>query len=261
MRALSVFGLAISCLAASLLGGCATLQDWSAKPIGCRPGKIAISNERRGAEARTWTASCGGRDYACRLTKGDDSSLVQCVPGETESWATPSEYPGPGGSVRGSVERAYDKERELHIVRGKLALTRGFELKVIGVPQLKLGMIAFVLSVNTKVVKLGPCSSFNIVVNEQPLKPLETSSQEKERTLLIESRYDFQSLAPLAQHFATFGAETCARAFKLTEAQVAELQKFLVIYAQIAAQVHDGDLPSKEGQPIDATPTSAPDAI
>lgn len=85
------------------LCGCTTLADVSAGQVGCSPDEIAVTNEHATFSARTWTATCNGREYHCSSHGGGENSTpqVSCAPaqGMTTPGGTqpaPAE-PGPRG--------------------------------------------------------------------------------------------------------------------------------------------------------------------
>lgn len=243
----------------SVLSACVSLRAASAGQIGCKSGDIEISDEDEGWSSHTWTATCRGRSYSCSLVStGIESGQVSCSPMSAMSRrdpTAPKEAPivlgtlssplaghPPARSGLGSTERAYDEERGLHIVRGTFHLRAGLRLHLIAIPQLTHGTIAVILRGRSKDATLQQCGTLEVLVNEQPFPPAETSRRTEGANLNIEGRFPFELFEPLAQQYSTFGARACGEKLKLREAQLQELKKFFVIRTQIAQQVQGRQL-------------------
>jgi hypothetical protein len=65
LRAIGLFLLGVAGCASMAEG---TLRDASARSLGCPTDGIVISDDVISASRRTWTATCGGKAYACETT-------------------------------------------------------------------------------------------------------------------------------------------------------------------------------------------------
>jgi hypothetical protein len=76
MRRFVLFA-AIACV----LGGCHSIQELSARRIGCPTQDVAISEKTTGMQNTTWVATCHGRQYECTgVWSGDEPVNVECTP-------------------------------------------------------------------------------------------------------------------------------------------------------------------------------------
>jgi hypothetical protein len=231
---------------------CASLKDASAGQVGCKPDDIEISDDSVGFGSHTWTATCRDRSYSCAYvqTVGGSGGQVNCSPMDDDRrWAAPSRPAASSGGERpaakAKVERAFDEQRELHIVRGSFSLAPGLQANLVGVPQVALGTIAVVLAGNVSNRRFAECAGVEVLINAQPFASQENATRRPAHGFDIESRFDFQIFRPLTQQFATFGIRACGHQWSFNDAQLGELQKFFVIYSQVAMQVQAGELPSK----------------
>jgi hypothetical protein len=68
----------------ALIGGCAvgssSLQQPTAKAIGCAPHDVQIAQDVGGFGDRTWIAHCGDRRYACRSKQSEQAPECELTP-------------------------------------------------------------------------------------------------------------------------------------------------------------------------------------
>jgi len=71
-------------LALALIGGCAvgssSLQQPTAKAIGCAPDDVQIAQDMGGFGGRTWIAHCGERRYSCSSRQSDQQAVCELDP-------------------------------------------------------------------------------------------------------------------------------------------------------------------------------------
>ena len=254
----SWLGAAALCLMIGLSWGCRVpLQDVTAGHIGCRPDEIVISDNRLRTGVRTWTATCAGRQYVCSaVATGKDDGQIDCSPmgGGGASYAQPV-LPG------GRVERAFDQARGLHVLFGIFALHPNLELRLVGVPQADMGTIAVQLVGAFNPSWLGTCPGLEVAVNAVPFRSDKMTVSYAGTGYNLESRFGLATFTPLAQQFSSFGVGACGYGGTLNDTQMSELQKFLAIYSQLAAEVQSGQLPAPSTAAQTAggeTPAAAP---
>jgi hypothetical protein len=239
--------------------GCATLQDASAGHVGCRPDEIAISDDSgMGFGARTWTATCRGQAYSCSaVSTGKDSSQVDCSPMRgtasapagrpiTAAAAPRRAAAAPAGSSTSAVERAFDEQHQVYVVRATFGLSTGIELRLTSEPQRSLTRIAAAITGRSWKPALRTCEALQIVVNGQPAASEDdTATPAVDGRFHVESGFHFDHWKPLAQGYSTFEVHACKDAWKLSNNQVTELKKFLAFHTDLAAQVQRGELPPR----------------
>jgi len=71
-------------LVLALIGGCAvgssSLQQPTAKAIGCAPDEVRIAQDVGGFGGRTWVAHCGDRRYECIARQSEQAPECELDP-------------------------------------------------------------------------------------------------------------------------------------------------------------------------------------
>lgn len=83
------------------------------------------------------------------------------------------------------------------------------------------------------------------MVNAQPSTTERNEPTSRGGRARIESRFALEVFRPLAARFPEFGVRACGTTWKFTPEQVAELQKLLVMYSDMATELqNDADEPA-----------------
>lgn len=267
-------------IAAFGVSGCGpSLQAKSAGLIGCKAADVQISDEDGGWGSQEWTATCHGRRYACSsFAAGEDAVQSACSP-MSGGYAAGSSAPSSAGSssapaasspssaiqlsdITGTAERSFDEDRKLHVVKGTFGFGAGIDFKLIGVPQVALGPIGVTLSGKSWKPSVNECNALEVVVNGQPHAPSDLKATRRpDGGFVLDGRVDFQAFKGIGQTYSTFGLRACKETFELSNRQMPQLKKFLVMYSEIATQVQKGELPaagSESATQAPAPPAAAP---
>jgi hypothetical protein len=66
---------------ACALAGCHSIQELTARRIGCPSHDVVISEKTTGIHNTTWVATCHGKQYECTgVWSGDEPANVECTP-------------------------------------------------------------------------------------------------------------------------------------------------------------------------------------
>lgn len=104
-----------------------------------------------------------------------------------------------------------------------------------GAPSATLGEILVELKVSQYLTK-KPCDTLEVLVNAVPAAGARFSSEYKGGDLVAQARVDFQTFKPLAQQFATLSVRACGYEAKLDDSVMGDVQKFFVIYSELATE-------------------------
>lgn len=88
------------------------------------------------------------------------------------------------------------------------------------------------------------CKELAALVNAVPVQPLKQAASSKDWHVHLESSFDAESFAPLAQRFPTFALRACDKTWKFDDQQLLELQKLLVIYSDLSAAPPEQPVPA-----------------
>lgn len=222
--------------------GCGSLQNASAGHVGCRPSEVVITNDNR-ALPRTWTATCHGRQYSCSIV-GD----VACSPMDSDSG-----YIGTHGDSsasrhrRAKVNRGFDEARGIAYVRGTFGVAPRVDVVVMGAPTVAVGRIAVSVIGPAVTTPFDSCRSLDVMVNAQPSTTDQNIASAGAGRARIESKFAVEVFRPLATRYPEFAIRACGTTWKFTPEQVAELQKLLVMYSDMSAELPDD--PDANAQP------------
>lgn len=131
------------------------------------------------------------------------------------------------------VERHYDEKRKRQTVVGRFAPKASVAIVLVGTPGAPEGGIRVKLELPS-IRATAACESLEVLVNGVPTKGEKLRFSRESSLRRLQAHYAFETFKPLAQHFATFGVRACGYDATLDETALAELQKFFVIYAEIA---------------------------
>jgi hypothetical protein len=131
------------------------------------------------------------------------------------------------------VERGFDAKRNIAYVKGTFELPGGLRAIVVGAPEAAPGRLSVVLDGITPLKDLRECKTLGALVNARPMDAVESQAQPKVGAVHIESSFELAVFQPLAGRFPDFAIRACTRKWKFEQAQVAELQKLLAIYADL----------------------------
>jgi hypothetical protein len=188
------------------------------------------------------TPNNGVVEQICVRERGDEpGSSPTPSAAQQQAWAR---------SAQARVDRHYDEAQQAQVVQGDFTPAVGVTLQLLGAPKLELGDIA-VHVVLPKSLARTPCDSIALLVNGVPTPPaMVTPVDEGYRVRLI-AHFDFQQFKPLAQRFPAFGVRRCGSDLRLTDADVAQLQKFLAIYSDMAVELQSAqEAGAPAGEPL-----------
>jgi hypothetical protein len=158
-----------------------------------------------------------------------------------------------GPDAAGRVSRHYDEQRKLQIVRADFEVERGVRLTLLGAPEAELGDVLVQIQAPAYALRSETCGSLEILVNAVPAGGSEFATTAQAQRVSVHAHFQFEQFKPLAKKYPTFGARLCRRKLELSERAVAQVQKFLVIYSELATEV-------QQKQAQEQPPAEAPDA-
>jgi hypothetical protein len=238
-------------LFAALCCGCATqasiVKTRFEHDYGCEAATVEEiaggSYEAQGCgERASYTCVSNNSDWAEGTCVREQSLQLRALRGRASTQ-------GVSAPAQGKAYRRYDAQKQLQVVQADFRLTGAIELHVTGAPQAQLGDILVQLEVLVHKVDAG-CETLEAQVNEVPAAATRVSTSSLHGVRHIAAHFDFQQFKPLTRRFPSFGIKHCSLEVKLSEADVAELQKFLVMYSDIAIEAQGSPAPQAE-------PTSA----
>jgi hypothetical protein len=137
---------------------------------------------------------------------------------------------------RSAVERRYDEKRKLETVVGTFSVAPNVSIVLAGAPGASLGEVSVELRVPRHLAR-EPCTSLEVLVNAIPSVGTQFTTSSKNAIYGAQARYDFQTFKPLAKQYSTLGARACGYEAKVDEQAMNDVQKFFVIYSQIASEL------------------------
>lgn len=137
---------------------------------------------------------------------------------------------------KSAVERRYDEKRKLETVVGTFAIAPNVALILAGAPGASLGEVSVELRVPRHLAR-QQCTSLEVLVNAVPSAGAQFTTSSKNAIYGAQARYDFQTFKPLAKQFSTLGARACGYEAKIDDHAMNDVQKFFVIYSQIASEL------------------------
>jgi hypothetical protein len=199
--------------------------------------------------ARYTTYVCGaGRETTC----GRDTPVENDAP----SGPTPS----------AQVARRWNEAHAMHTVVGtfdgfrasattQTRIDRRHKLELFGAPQRAVAEIQLRFSMTFVPREATACDRFVIRVNDEPLTGTDVISKVEREKWRSQAKASFRypQFTALARRYATFAVEVCGERLEFTDEQLAELQKFLEIFSQIASDVEQGRLEHREGAAASVT--------
>jgi hypothetical protein len=151
--------------------------------------------------------------------------------------------------AKSRVERRYDDKRQVQVVQSDFAPKPGVSMQFVGAPKVQLGDILFNLEMS-RYDGQRPCDKLELLINDVPLAATNASSSPVGARVRFSAHFEFQQFKPLAQRFPSFGVRRCDFQLKLSEADVRLLQKFLLMYSDMAVEVQS----AQEGTPAASPP-------
>jgi hypothetical protein len=150
--------------------------------------------------------------------------------------------------------RSYDEERKLHVVRAEFtAVRKPYEILLLGAPQAELTTVFVRFKVRGASSRaLEKCERLDVLINDEPFEgemprfEKGTGAYSAEAT----ARYPFEVFRPLGRQYATFGVRACGVECKLEGRQMDELTKFFEIFSQIAIDVQNEALPTRDADAL-----------
>lgn len=240
-------------MAATLLlaagSGCGGITRATAGLVGCPADKIQISDQRGG----TWTATCRGVRYFCAMTEtGGYSSQLSCTPEQGSTVASSGYAPvaapaGAPATSRHVITRGYDEAHDAHLVKASIRLPNRATLHLGGAPAMNPGVIQ--MQLETPPIGTEPCGEFEIAVNgvRHAVTTLEEERKGFSYQWKMKGALDLEWFRPLAGTGAQVTLRSCKLNVPFDAAQMQQLQKFLVIYGEIAAEAQQADAPEAPG--------------
>ena len=231
------WALLIASLALGACGhGSAVKQRFSAEAE-CNDVKV------RAIGGSSYVASgCGQQaTYACASYNQGFGQHTVCV---RESSPQEAYTVAPATRVRahssgGAVQRSFDEQRKLHVVKGKFKTTAlGAEVLLVGAPEHELTTVFMHVMVRGNQSKLRDCKALRVLVNGEPFDGLGFEVDGKDRWITrLSGRFEFEVFKPLGRRHAEFGVDACGQRLAFGEEQMPNLLKFLEIFSQIAIDV------------------------
>jgi hypothetical protein len=173
---------------------------------------------------------------------GCATSQQTSAPAATASREGALAVSGPGTSA---VERAFDEQRQVYLVRATFGLSTGIELRMTSEPQLSLTRIVVALTGSGWEPASSECQALQLLVNAQEVSGEDVATPAAGGRSQIEGGFHFDHFKALAQGSSTFAVRACEDAWQLSDDQVTELKKFLGFHTDLAAQVQRGELPER----------------
>jgi hypothetical protein len=185
-----------------------------------------------GCNARA-TYTCAGDHYTSMCVREYTNNDLRTISQPTTVGVVRAESGGPG-----RVERVFDEQRKLHVVKVSFKVYGGADLTFLGAPEHELTTVFVKAALRGKQQN---CEALRIRVNDEPFDGLDvqTAWDDKSWSTQASGRFEFESFKALARRYATFGVELCGRRVQFGEGQVDNLTKFLEIFSQIAIDVQD----------------------
>jgi hypothetical protein len=179
------------------------------------------------------TYTCAGRYNSLCVREYTDRDIRQI---NQPAPVVVAAHAGSGGP--GRVERVFDEQRKLHVVKVSFKVYGGADLTFLGAPEHELTTVFVKASLRGKHPN---CEALRIRVNDEPFDGLDVQAawDDKNWATQASGRFQFESFKALARRYATFGVDLCGRRVQFGEGQVENLTKFLEIFSQIAMDVQD----------------------
>lgn len=178
-----------------------------------------------------------------------------CIGGVCElsgdgSSGTPASTAASGGVVR----REFDAQRQEEQVWGTFEVDR-LTVTLVSIPAREPGVIY----VRVGYAAAQPhCAAFNLAVNKRPLPAGQPDVQSDSGRVSIGQRFRSSDFRPLASRFPEFAVVACGSTFEFSPAQVASLQKFLVIEGELARSTASMPVGAHLQAPVPAPAPAAP---
>lgn len=151
--------------------------------------------------------------------------------------------PGQTGSY-GVVQRQYDEQQQMHVVRAKLWMSGLNELNLLGAPKQDLTAVHVQIVLNARQPLSAPCDALRVRVNDRPFDARGVRADQGAHVRRVSGTFDFEIFKPLGLPYAQLSVEACGRALLAGKDHMPTLVEFFEVYSQIAAEVR------AEGQPL-----------
>ncbi|MBN1653575.1 MAG: hypothetical protein JXA30_07345 [Deltaproteobacteria bacterium] len=183
-----------------------------------------------------------------------NSNTVSCVK-ESASTATDRIKARVGKSAaQAKTTRSYDEQKKLHVVRAEFrAVSDRAEILVLGAPQAELTKVLVRLKVRgVSGNRLQECEKLEVLINDEPFDGDNPRIAKSSNAWAIEAsaRFPFELFKPLGRRYATFGVRACETEVKLEEKQMPELLKFFEVFSQIAIDVQNETLQTRDADAL-----------
>jgi hypothetical protein len=150
--------------------------------------------------------------------------------------------------------RLYDEQKKLHVVRAEFtALREPIEIILVGAPQVELTTVFARLQVKGMASqKLVDCETLQVLINDEPFEGEAPRFSKTKNIWAVDgsAKFRFELFKPLGRSYATFGVRACDTEVKLEENQMDELLKFFEIFSQIAIDVQNEALPTRDSDAL-----------
>jgi hypothetical protein len=205
---------------------------------------------------RTWIATCEGVQHSCSaVATGKNSSQVACSRlGAHKTSTAGSDVPTPAALSRSVVTRGFDAERKAPFVEAQFAVTSGITLSVLGEPARAPGQLLITAKGRTVGRALRECQTLSVLINAQPFEATSHAFRSTVRMLSLEGSFDAAPFEQLSKPFPEFSVAVCTERFQFSPQQLQELQKLLVIYADLAKDATAQSAPAAEPEAPAPTP-------
>jgi hypothetical protein len=195
---------------------------------------------------------CGRRAvYTCGTNRDGSGVARSLCFRESDSGSSVARAPRGPAPSRANVARKYDEKRKMKTVVGSFSPSGSVTVTLAGAPSATLGEVLVELKVAHYLTK-KPCDALEVLVNAVPAAGARFSSEYQGGKLIAQARVDFQTFKPLAQKFATLGVRACGYETTLDEGVMNEVQKFFVIYSELATEASQTmQTPASTEPPLD----------
>lgn len=144
----------------------------------------------------------------------------------------------------GVVQRTYDEQQSMHVVRAKLWMGGMSELYLLGAPKQGLTDVHMQVVMRAPAAAETACNYLRIRVNDRPFDARNVKTEPAPAAMQrVSGTLDFEIFKPLAQPYAQLSVETCGRALVAGPHQMPKLIEFFEVFSQVAVEVQS------EGQP------------
>jgi hypothetical protein len=187
--------------------------------------------------------------YTCVGPPGGTSTCVrEYTDRDMRRMSAPAPAPvaeSSSGAGPGRVEREFDEQRKLHVVKVHFKAGRlGADIMFLGAPERELTAVYLKVWARGNQSMFKGCNSLRVLVNDEPFDGQRVNVQWSDKKWRAEASgvFEFEHFKPLGRKYATFGIDLCGQRLPFAEGQLVNMTKFLEIFSQIAV-----DAQAKQG--------------